>query len=201
MTELESVNFLLNLMGSPPVTSLTSLHPDAQSCYTKLKDADRTIQIKGWWFNTDYNVLLTPDATSKELAVPSDTLKLIATSRLGVVQRGAKAYDTHNNTYQFDAPVYVNYVRRVTWDLLDETVQEAAKFLAGYQICTDDLEDDVKADNQKDLMQMAMIQLKKDNLRIQRRNVFTSPRVSRAQYRVRPYNFASGGRNPLYPGG
>lgn len=201
MQKLEAVNFLLNLMGSPPIGNLTSLHPDAQTCITKLEDADRTIQLKGWWFNTDYNVMLTPDATSKEIAIPSDTMKLIASSRLGVVQRGTKAYDTHNNTYQFDVPIYFNYVRRLHWEWLDESVQDAAKFMAGYQVCHDDLEDEIKADSQEQLMKMAMVQLKKDNLRVQRRNIHTSPRIARAMYRVRPYHFRNQGTNPLFPGG
>lgn len=201
--KLEAVNYLLGLMGSPPVGDLVdSLHPDVSVCLNHLNEADRTIQIRGWWFNKDYYVELTPDATTKEISFPSDTLEVTATNRLGVVQRGVKAYDTLNNTYQFDANIFVNYIRRLDWDLLDESVQEACKFLAAKQLCSIDLEDDAKADTQEQMFTAAMIQMKKTDLRVKRRNIFTTPRVSRALYRVRPYkNTSAGGRNPYFPGG
>lgn len=202
MQELDAVNYLLNLMGSPPVGDIESLHPDVQSCVNHLRDADRTIQIRGWWFNRDYSVLLEPDETTKELTLPTDTLEMTATSQLGAVQRGTKVYDTCNNTYQFNNNLYVNYMRRVDWDWLDESVQDTIKFLAGKQLCSNDLEDEVKADAQSELFTAAIIQMKKTNLRVQRRNIFTTPRVLRAMHRVRPYRLQSaGGTNPTFPGG
>jgi len=201
MQYLDAVNYQLALLGSPPVATVDELHPDVQSAITALTEANKAIQNKSWWFNTDYNVKMTPDATTKEITLGSSVYEVIATSRLGVIQRGTKLYDTYNNTYQFDIPVYINTVNRLDWDLLDESVQDTIKFRAAVHVCENDLEDFTKAETQKEFFQAAIIQMKKTNLKIQRRNIFTTPRVARAMYRVRPYALANGMRNPLYPGG
>lgn len=201
MEKLDAVNYLLGLMGSTPVGDLETLHPDVVACITKLDDATKTIQSRRWWFNTDYDVELTPDETTKELLLPTDTYKMISTSRQGAVQRGTKVYDTYCNTYQFDAPIYVNLIRHLDWTLLDYAVQDAIKFLAGKQLMSDDLEDEIKADAQNELLIALMIQLKKENLMVLRRNMLLTPQILKARYRVRPYRLGAQGRNPLFPGG
>jgi len=187
MDRLETVNYLLGLLGSPPVSDLETLHPDAQVCKDRLDEADLTIQKKGWWFNTEYAYLLAPDETTSEIALPLNTLQAVVTSRQGVIKRGFKLYDVFAHTYQFTNSLYVNLRVQLDWDLLDEEVQDTIKFFAGTQLMGSDLEDSVKEASQARLYTDAFSDLKKTNLKIQRRNILLSPASVKLRAGVRPY--------------
>lgn len=201
MEKLKAVNYLLSLLGSPPVGDLESLHPDSETCVNRLEEADLSLQKKGWWFNQEYAYLLSPDETTQEIAVPLNTLEATITNRLGVVKRGDKLYDTINHTYQFTTDLYVNLVVKLDWTLLDENVQDTIKFFAGTQLMGADLEDSVKEASQARLYTDAMSDLKKTNLRVQRRNAILSPTGARLRAGVRPYGARSGSVDPYSPGG
>ena len=201
MQKLQAVNYLLSLLGSPPVGDLESLHPHVALAITRLDEAASTVQESGWWFNTEYKHVLVPDTTTGELELPSFVLEATVTSRLSVVKRGSKLYDTVNNTYQFLEPATVNYIVELDWDLLSETVQNTIKFFAGVQICEFDLEDALKANGQTKFYTMKLADMKKTNLRVQRRNSLNTPTSARMKAGVRPYRVAGAAVDPTYPGG
>lgn len=201
MTELESVNYLLSLLGSSPVGDLATLHPDAEACKQRLDEANGTVQGEGWWFNEEYLYELTPDAVTKEIAVPVGTMEAQCTSHFNTVLRGSKLYDSANHTYQFNESRYVNLIIQLDWTLLPNVVTDAIRFHAGVLLCSIDLEDSKKASEQSEFANMAYMKMKKTDLRSRRRNIFLNQRVQRAQSGVRPYNFGNGGIDPTRPGG
>lgn len=202
MTELEAVNYLLDVLGSPPLGDLETLHPDADSSLKKLRDSAATLQKEGMWYNKELSVEFTPDETTKEIILPNTCLKVLGICGDFVIQRGTKLYDTINNTYQFDAAIHIDYIDNLQWDLLPYSVQEAAKFHGAMQVCSIDLEDARKYEEQRALYEVAYIQLKKDDLEIKRRNVLNTPTSRRMRAAVRPYRLYGGGSyNPYRPGG
>jgi len=201
MEKLETVNYLLSLLGSSPVGDLETLHPDAEVCINRLNEASRTIQKKGWWFNQEYSYFLEPDATTKEIALPTFCLEATVTNWGGVIKRGLKLYDTVNHTYQFTNSLYVNMIVKLDWELLDENAQDTIKFFAGMQLMGADLEDSIKEAAQAKLYTDAMTDMKKTNLRVQRRNILGSPASLKARAGVRPYGLRSGSIDPTNPGG
>jgi len=201
MSELDSVNYLLSLLGSPPVGSLSTLHPDAEACKQRLDEANSTVQGEGWWFNEEYLYEIQPDATTKEIAVPVGTMEAQCTSDFNTILRGSKMYDSANHTYQFTSSRHMNLIMQLDWTLLPNVVTDAIRFHAGVLLCSIDLEDSVKAGEQSEFANMAYMKMKKTDLRSRRRNIFLNSRVARAQSGVRPYGRGNIGIDPTYPGG
>ena len=199
--KLDAVNYCLSILGSTPVGSLEdSLHPDADICLTRINEALLTIQKEGWWFNTEVNWALTPDA-NKDIDLPANTIKVLGIQGEFVIQRGIKLYDSINNTYQFDNAVTVNLIVNLDWDLLPFSVQESAKYLAAQRVCEIDLEDHIKASGEEKQFTASYIQLKKEDLQIEQRNALRSPKAMLTRSGVKPYRRRTQGTNPNFAGG
>lgn len=193
ITKLEAVNYLLDVLGSTPVGDLETLHPDLGSALSKLQSSSGTVQKVGMWYNKEIYVELTPNEITKEIALSNDCIKVIGIYGDFVIQRGLKLYDTQKNTYQFDCPVFIDYVVDLEWDYLPQSVQDAIKFHAAMQIASIDLEDQVKYAEQRALYVDAYVQVKAEDLEIKQRNVLLTPKSIRTRGRVQPYRLRSGG--------
>jgi hypothetical protein len=197
-SELDAVNYLLDVLGSTPVDSLDTLHPDLASCQTKLKVSSKFLQSPGLWYNQDISIVLTPDVTTKEIAIAPNTLKVNAAPYNDfVIQRGLKLYDSVNNTYQFECPVTVDIIRLLDWDELPATVQDSIMFHAAKQVCDIDLEDEAKARTQNSLFKAVFGQVRAEDVQLKRRNLLNSPQASRVTSRYRNSRTV----NPMRPGG
>lgn len=56
-TEISEVNKVMRFIGEPPVTALNS-NALASECVRLLRDTDKELQGRGWWFNTETDVEL-----------------------------------------------------------------------------------------------------------------------------------------------
>lgn len=200
ITELDAVNYGLSILGSSPIGNLDDRHPDADICLTRVRDAAKQVQKDGFWFNRELCWTLTPDETTNEIILPSNTLKVIGIQGDFVIQRGMKLYDTQNNTYQFTAPIVVDIIVELVWDELPFSVQDWAKHLASQKLCEIDLEDNVKAGTEEKHVMKAEVTVKKEEHEITRRNALLTPKSLITRAGVRPYNIGSG-VNPNRPGG
>lgn len=103
--KLSAVNQCLNNIGEAPVTSLDSgLLVDAQVALDVVEEVNRTVQSKGWYFNTE-TMTLTPN-TSNNISLPNNTLKVDTTgTSIGydLIKRGTRLYDRENNTFTITA--------------------------------------------------------------------------------------------------
>lgn len=127
-SKLEAVNVMLSRIGESPVNTLTSGLEDAELAETILNNSSREVQSKGWVFNTDIDYSLTPDATTKYINLPSNTLKVdtrdtIRQSSTDVVERGRRLYDRATHTYEFSDPVKVDIVTQLEFEDLPETAR------------------------------------------------------------------------------
>ena len=199
-TELDAVNYLLDVLGSPPVGELDTLHPDVATCQSKLRDSSIFVQSTGYWFNQDYNWVLTPDVNG-ELFVPNTVLKVLAIHNKFAIQRGTKLYDPTTHEYIFTEPVTIDIIEHLPWELLPTSVQNAVKYHAAMQVCTIDLEDSNKANDQEKLYTAAHIQVKAEDLELKHRNMLRTPAAMRYQTAARPYSRRRTGGNPMLPGG
>ena len=198
-TELEAVNYLLSVMNSSPVGDLeTTLYPQVVAARAALSSASTSIQKTGWWFNQEYKFDLTPDETTKEIAIPLNILEVDVTSVNGIIKRGQKLYNAVQHTYQFDAPVTANMLLKLDFELLDEIVIDAIRYFAGIEIAEIEMEDSIKASKIEKFYVAALADMRKADLKVQRRNALRSPTsaliVQGARYRGRSVN-------PNFPGG
>ena len=187
MDELEAMNMLLRAIGSSPVTSLETLHPDAVNARTTLNRIRRQAQKRGWWFNIDYCVAFTPDPLSGEVHIPSTISKVVFENKY-LIARGDKLYDKFNQTYVFSGNQQAVRVQYVTpWDEMPESLREYVTYLAAAHFVRDELEDNNKVQSFREEAGVAMIDVKKDDLEQGQYNIFDKARVIRARIGVRPY--------------
>jgi len=113
-TELEAVNTMLTTIGESPVNTISESTADTRIAYIILGEVNRATQIRGWHWNTESDVTLTPDGTTKEITLATDVVRVDVDERrysnVNVIQRGTKLYDKKNHTYQFSEPVKAEVV-------------------------------------------------------------------------------------------
>ena len=73
-TELLEVNKVMRFIGEPPVTALNS-NSLASECVRLLRDTDKELQGRGWWFNTETDVELITNG-SGQIVVPTDAISV-----------------------------------------------------------------------------------------------------------------------------
>lgn len=126
-TELEAVNLMLSVIGESPISSLSDVSVvDAVLAKQVLSEASRTIQSKGWHFNTEKAFPLLPAVFEKTINVPSNCLRVdtvYPTEDVDAVHRGSRMYDRKNHTYQFDKTLKVDMVVLLPFDELPEAAR------------------------------------------------------------------------------
>ena len=104
-TELSAVNSILGSIGQSPISQLDFTNPEVSFVYNLLKESNQDVQSEGWSFNTEIDVTLTRDGTTKQIALPTDILRIDANihqhPNVDPIQRELKMYDRLNNKYEF----------------------------------------------------------------------------------------------------
>lgn len=121
-TELEAVGLLMLAIGETPVTSLTALTGDAAAARILLHETSRNLQDRGWSFNSDDALVLSPNANG-EVRLPANTARVDIAAPVPfedsrVIFRGPRAYDRAAHTYQLSRPLKVDLVTFLPWEEL-----------------------------------------------------------------------------------
>ncbi len=139
-TELDAVNAMLAVIGEAPLSTLdgNALHADAVSARQTLHNTSRSVQLEGWYFNTEQNYPLTPDRdgfiTLPPNLVSVDIEPLNALHGVDVVVRGKRLYDLENHTYAFPDPetcFKATVLLLLPFDELPETAKDYIAIRAG----------------------------------------------------------------------
>lgn len=133
-TELEAVNALLHTIGEAPVNTLTgSLPVDASMARRLLHRKSRTLQTKGWAFNQDLDLPLSP-MTDGTIPVPNNALSIDPVYRdRRLTIRAGKLYDRTLRTDVFTSPVLVNITYFLPFEELPEYARQYITVSAGRQ--------------------------------------------------------------------
>lgn len=188
MTELQAVNVMLRAIGSSTVSSMDVGLPDVANARETLREQNKLVQARGWWFNTEYGVVYQPNSTTKEISIGRDVEKLEQPSTV-VSKRGTKLFNMETNSYQFDTPVkFQKVVRILPWENIDDSVQRAVLYGAVVQFVEDEVGDKGKAEKWERKAMQAYSQLVSNDLASAGHNVLDRQRILRARAGVRPYN-------------
>jgi len=139
-TELESVNIMLAAIGEAPVNSLTGTVPvDVRLAQSTLTEVNKSVQSEGWSFNTEIDVTVNRNDTTKQIVLSTDILRIDANIHqhptIDPIQRGLKLYDRLNNRYEFDEDLICTIVYFRTFVEIPEparyyiTIKAARKFV------------------------------------------------------------------------
>jgi len=186
MTELETLNMLLRLIGSSAVNSLATTHPDAANAKATMLRISRKAQRRGWWFNIDYNMRYEPNDQNE--IILSKEISSVVCDNKAYVLRGTKVHNIVDRTTKFNTPITATrQIRVVEWDEMPEVMQEYCAYYAASEFIRDELEDPQK---QLDLAKSAagsLMELKKQELEETEYNIFDKRRVAQALNGIRPY--------------
>lgn len=129
-TKLEAVNSMLSTIGEAPVNSLTSGLVDAETAETILNEVSRSVQASGWNFNSepDYTVAAN---ISGEVRLPTEVIRAdladsetkFRSNKNEYVQRGNKMYDKIKHTYDIGAPLTLDVVVLLNYELCPEVAR------------------------------------------------------------------------------
>lgn len=114
-TELEAINTILSVIGESPISSTSDISSvaDAVTAQSILSEVSRQVQTKGWHFNTDKEITLSPSSYTGEITVPSNCLRVDSSGadrEVDVVHRGTKLYDRTKHTYSISKQIVVDMV-------------------------------------------------------------------------------------------
>lgn len=130
MTKLEAVNEMLLAIREYPVNSLEApLAHEASLAVTVLDSVSRTVQSKGWDFNTDLDVTLTKaDDDTYTLGTAVVHVEFDQTSypyTVYPVLLNRRVYDRKNQTFEFTADLKATRLVRIEeWDDLPVSAQQ-----------------------------------------------------------------------------
>lgn len=197
-TQLDVLNHMLNTIGEAPVSSPDSDHPSALSATVTLLRVNKEFQKKGWWFNTEYDLTLSPNSQG-QIIIPSDTLfvdPVDVSSRL--VRRNGKLYDPIRHTYAINEQVIVDAVLLLQVSDLPESAASYLMHKAAYDFYVNDDGDESKSTRLLDRVTKAWSELRQEELKSADVNIINRPMVARLRMRMRQ---SGTGYNPVYPGG
>lgn len=137
MTELDSINTLLAVIGEAPISQFSDLQAneitDSALAQRTLAEVNTDVQAEGWTFNTDNAVSIQPDAVG-EYPLPGNTLRAsFSPNRYAdcpYVARGNRVWDRNTKTYKIansenpQVLIVDNMVVQLNWDELPHTCQQ-----------------------------------------------------------------------------
>lgn len=197
-TQLEVLNHMLNVIGETPVSNPASNHPSALSATVELERVNKEFQNRGWWFNTEFELTLSPNE-SGHIIIPQGTLYIdpIDTDS-GLVRRGTKLYDPRNHTFNIGEAVVVDAV--LLLDVVD-LPEVAAMYLmhkAAYDFYVNDDGDETKASRLEKQVDRAWARLQQEELKAADINANNRPTTALLRMRTRQRGSSY---NPRWPGG
>lgn len=134
-TKLKAVNILLAGMGENAIESLDAAQSGlAQKAIDALDETSRSLQVRGWFWNSEEDYPLNPDINS-EVPLPVNTIRVARVWHSGgdqLVQRGQRLYNRTDHTYTFPQgeTVKVDIVLFLDWDDLPEFAKHAIIYVA-----------------------------------------------------------------------
>jgi hypothetical protein len=125
-TRLEAVNAMLANIGQSPVSTLeTSGFEDVAAAKTTLERVSRSLQKKGWHFNTEDDYTLVRN-TENKIPVPPNALQVdpMPTERVDAVPRGGFLYDREEHSFFFTDSLDCRIVFYLEFEDLPEAARE-----------------------------------------------------------------------------
>jgi hypothetical protein len=132
-TKLDAVNQMLEAVWESPVSTLEVSGIGSVALAKRVLDESlRSILSRGWHFNTDLDITLTPDVNG-EMSLPANTLRVdtygVDKDR-DVAHRGTRLYDRDNHTYVFTQALQAEIVYLLDFEECPQCVRTYVTLMA-----------------------------------------------------------------------
>jgi hypothetical protein len=126
--KLGLVNRCLQAIGEAPLPqgTIASEFPLGSDTYVAdsiVDDVWLEVQNMGWWFNTDYNFKLFPDA-QKFISFPASVLRIDGGRYNNYIKREGMLYDRKEQSFLFENPAEVNIIWAIGYSDLPVSAYE-----------------------------------------------------------------------------
>lgn len=117
----------MEAIGGEAVNSTGGQGPEPAKALRFIRREARSLQTKGWYWNTTRGTKLLPDRDGK-VAVPSDALSVsvLSPSDRPIIARAKNLFDLSKNSATIGEAVTADIVRELTWVHLPEAAQIVA---------------------------------------------------------------------------
>lgn len=143
--KLDAVNEILSAVGSSPVNSLEDeLNVDVLNAVRILDSVSKEIQSRGWDFNIEDSVALSPDADTNLVPCPNNYLRFVS-SGYKLIRRAGYFFDILSQTNEFPEGLTLDtLVRGLDFEELPEVFRKfitcrAARIFQMRYLTSDDL--------------------------------------------------------------
>lgn len=132
-TELEAVNTILSVISESPVSTLEDIEAaDAAIALNVLREVSRRVQAKGWHWNTETELTVTPEVSTGFIRLATNCLRVDTVKNLSpgllfegdVVERNGRLYDRKTQSYVFAEPFKVDMVLVLPFSDLPEAARD-----------------------------------------------------------------------------
>lgn len=122
ISELEVINSVLSIAGDNPIQSLSDEYQPAFIIRNMINNISRDMQIKNYWFNTEYCVVLSPNTVTNKIILPFNLLNF-EPEDTRYVARGENIYDRTDRT----SDILVDITADISVQLLFTELPQAAR--------------------------------------------------------------------------
>lgn len=184
ITELELVNSILSVSGDAPVQSLDDEYQPVFIIRKIINNISREMQSRGYWFNSEYSVVLTQNTVTNKITLPFNILRFEPVDT-AYVARGLTVYDRVNRTSFITNDVVADLVLHLTFDELPQSAREYIRARGRVQYNNEYFgEDGLKRDLDTEL-RVSKQELDKEHIENENINIFDSQRVTNIAFQNR----------------
>lgn len=123
ITELEVINSVLSTVGDSPVQSLDDEYAPVFIIKQMMNNISRDMQTMKYWFNTEYDVTLTPNTLTQKTILPFNILHFEPTETQ-YVARGLTVYDRVNRTSTIEEDITADICLMLEFEELPQVARK-----------------------------------------------------------------------------
>jgi len=184
ITEIEVINSVLSIAGDNPIQSLDEEYQPVFIIRQMLNNISRDMQIKNYWFNTEYCVELESNTETNKIILPFNLLNF-EPEDTRYVARGLNVYDRTARTSTITDTITADISVMLTFDELPQAARKYIQAMCRQQYNNEYFgETNFKADLKKEVAD-AKADLDKLHLENEDVNVFQNARSLNIAFRNR----------------
>lgn len=166
MKRLDVINAMLAGIAQMTVTDVNSSNPYVIAALDEFNRQNVLFQEAGYWFNTEYNLLLRPNSVNGVIALAETVLKVNTRGvQLNVVQRDGRLYDPLRHSDVFTRDIIADLVMLVDFDYIPLVAQEVVMYRSVIAFFTTRDGTDGKLNEYKQALAMALRKFESQALR------------------------------------